>query len=414
MNHGVGLSQGMREIIGHPLRSAIALLAIVLGAGSLLATFALTEGMARQERYFLQATGGVERFRLRPAPIPEGQEEMKDASPGITMRDVETLRAADQWISHVTPTHRLGPTPAISYRDKQILGGRVTGISPEYLRVMKHTVASGRFISALDVSRSRPVCVLGSSIVDELGLTAHSAVGKTIYLDNVLFEVVGTLETPGAFWMANEVLLPHTTAFRMFEDGKVDSQKRPTPGTRLAEIAGLVRDPDKLEESIDAVKGAILRNHRGVEDFEFQTSQEWSDTIEKRINALRISGAVIAAVSLLVGGIGVTNVMLAAIKQRIREIGVRRALGACRSDIFMQIMLEATLLALLGGVLGIFAGWCLVGFFKLAAVSKAVPIILPVALAWSFGAAMLTGILAGIYPAIKGSEMSPIEALRYE
>ena len=414
MNLAVGLSQGMREILGNRLRSAIALLAIVLGAGSLLATFALTEGMARQERAFLQATGGVERFRLRAAPVPENQQEMKDASPGLTLRDVATLRQASQWVSMVTPAHRVGPTPTILYRDRQVMGARVTGVDVDYFTIAKHKLASGRFIAALDVERSRPVCVLGFSVMQELGLTPTTALGKRVYLENALFEVIGTLEIPGAFWLKNELLIPHTTAFRLFEDGKVDGQRRPTPGTRLSEIVGLVRDADRLEESIEEIKGPILRNHRGVEDFEFQTSQEWSDAIETRIRALRISGGVIAAVSLLVGGIGVTNVMLAAIKQRIREIGVRRALGACRSDIFMQIMLEAILLALLGGVLGLLAGWSMVTFFKLAAVSKAVPLILPSALVWSFAAALVTGILAGVFPAIRGSKMSPIEALRYE
>ncbi len=412
MNIVVGLSQGLREILAHRLRSTIAMLAIVLGAGSLLATLALTEGIARQERLFLQAFGGVERFTIRDAPVPPEQDALPEISPGLTIRDVDSLRG--DLVALVSPAHRLRPGPAISFQNLTLDEGRFTAAGSDYHAIMKQKLATGRFLAPLDIERAHPVCVVGSGIVAMLGLSPETALGRKIFLDGTLFEIVGTLQPSVAQWLNEEVILPYTTAFEIFEEGKVNAKGDAAPVRKFNSIIATVSHPDFLEKSVLQLKEIVLRNHRDVEDFGFDTLQDYSDAVESRITAVRVSGSVIAGVSLLVGGIGVTNVMLAAIKQRIREIGVRRAIGAHRSDIFMQILLEAVVLALLGGMLGLVTGWCLVAFFKVAAVSKAVPVIVPAAWLWSFGSALVTGVLAGIYPAMRGAEMSPMEALRYE
>ena len=414
MNIGIGLSQGLQEILGHRLRSTIAMLAIVLGAGSLLATFALTEGIARQERKFLHALGGVDRFTVRNAPVPADQDASPEISPGMTLKDVNALKLESEVISFMSPSHRLRPSPVITFREKMIYDGRVICAAPDYHIIAKQTLASGRFLAVLDVEKRRSVCVVGTTIIESLGLTADQAIGVKIELGGELFEIVGTLQETPAIWLNQQVILPYTTAFEKFEEGKATPQGKPAPVRTFNEMAGSIRYPERLEASIQTAKSVLLKTHRGVEDFGFETMQDWSDGIESRIRAVRVSGSVIAGVSLLVGGIGVTNVMLAAIKQRIREIGVRRAIGAQQSDIFVQIMLEAFILALIGGLLGIVTGWAIVSFFKIAAVSKAVPVIVPMALLWSFASAVVTGVLAGVYPAMRGAAMSPIEALRYE
>ena len=414
MNIGIGLTQGLREILAHRLRSTIAMLAIVLGAGSLLATFALTEGISQEERRFLLALGGVQRFSIKTAPVPADQDASPEISPGMTIKDVDELRRQAGLVSAITPSHRLRPGPTVSFRGAKAYNCRFTCATADYHVVMSQRLTSGRFLSALDVERFRAVCVIGPDVIQTLQLNPATAVGKKISLNNELFEIIGTLEASAAMWMNNEVVLPYTTGFSMFEENKVNAKGTPAPVRTFNEMMGKVSDADQLESTIEKLKAVLLRTHRGVEDFGFETMQDWSDSVESRIQAVRVSGSVIAGVSLLVGGIGVTNVMLAAIKQRIREIGVRRAVGAHRSDIFVQIMLEAFLLALLGGVLGIAIGWGIVGFFKIAAVSKAIPVILPAAVFWSFASAVATGIVAGIYPAMRGAAMSPIEALRYE
>ena len=414
MNIGIGLTQGLREILAHRLRSIIAMLAIVLGAGSLLATFALTEGIARQERLFLQSLGGVERFTIRNAPVPADQDASPEISPGMTIRDVEKLRSQSNLVTAMTPSHRLRPSPVITRANLTLYSARFICAAPEYHTIMRQVLTSGRFLSVLDVEHARSVCVVGSGVIEELGLTVSNSVGQKIMLDGALFEIVGVLQPSAAFWLNQEVVLPYTTAFNVFEEGKVNAQGKPAPVRNFNEMMGSVSDADQLEATILKLKNILIKNHRGVEDFGFDTMQDWSDSIESRITAVRVSGSVIAGVSLLVGGIGVTNVMLAAIKQRIREIGVRRAIGAHRSDIFIQIMLEAFILAILGGLLGIAVGWGIVSFFKIAAVSKSIPIIVPTALVWSFSSAVITGVVAGIYPALRGAEMSPMKALRYE
>jgi putative ABC transport system permease protein len=157
-----------------------------------------------------------------------------------------------------------------------------------------------------------------------------------------------------------------------------------------------------------------MSTHKGIEDFTFRTQEDWADQIKTFVRNARLSGGLIAGISLLVGGIGIMNIMLASISERVREIGIRKSVGAATSDIFIQIIVESVVIAILGGLAGLGTSFALVHMISSFSPTDNVPIVTVTALAVAFGFSVLIGILAGIFPAIKAARLNPIQALRYE
>ena len=168
-----------------------------------------------------------------------------------------------------------------------------------------------------------------------------------------------------------------------------------------------------MQDAIDEVSSLMLQNHRGVEDFSFDTRQELAESIEKTARNTRLTGGLIAGISLIVGGIGITNIMLASITERIREIGVRRAIGAKAGHIFTQILVESTVVGIIGGFLGLIAALGMTHLIKFTTDGASLPVVQTASVVLSFGFAVAIGVFSGIYPAWSASRIAPIEALRY-
>jgi putative ABC transport system permease protein len=187
-----------------------------------------------------------------------------------------------------------------------------------------------------------------------------------------------------------------------------------TPDARLSQMWVKVENVDKFEPALQQARNVLLQTHRGIEDFAFRTQEDWAEQISTSIRNARLSGGIIAAISLLVGGIGIMNIMLASITERVREIGIRKAIGATDLSVFVQIIVESMVIALLGGVAGLVASLALVQLLVILSPMENTPVITVHAMTLAFISSAVVGVLAGLMPALKAAKLSPIQALRYD
>ena len=433
MNLLVAISIGLREIAAHKFRTALSMLGIVLGVSSLIATMALTRGIEDGTRIFMQQMGGLELVSIVNKEPSSRKYEFANLSPGRTLRDAEAIRRSATFISHVSPEISLATAVATDgggNPDRRM----VRGVYPDHFVIAMHQIAAGRFLTALDLERGSRCAVVGDTVAKNLwpGIPPPLIVGKSILNDNRPFEVVGVLplyemeEQARArrsgrslsrrwdpFRQKNEtVLVPFTTMFHELRSGAFPLDSLET--MKLETLTVRVGDLDHFRPALDQVRRILDTTHRGVDDFDLETRQDWFDRMESSVRAARLSGGLISAISLVVGGIGIMNIMLASISDRVREIGIRLAVGARQRDIFWQILIESILVSLLGGLLGILASLGLIEILKTIAPTENVPVLTPDSILLAVGFALAAGLLSGLYPAAKASTIDPITALRYE
>lgn len=446
MNLLLGLQVGFKEIVAHKFRSFLTMLGVILGVASLMAMFAVTEGIARGMRETLQARGGVEQVEVEDGEISIENQEFAFLSPGRTMEDVEAIRKGVPLVDTVTPEVSTGALVAAGGNH---INQRIVGTTGSFATLYDMSIDAGRNLSDLDEIRTHRVATVGADIVQQLwpGKHPENVIGEVFLINQRPFTVVGVyhkMETesakrarelgttqereerrerrgkgpPRRRWdpynlQNNAILIPVSAMFLEFRSAEDLGNNYIGPKYTLDRIRFRIKDLSHFEEAISQVQNVLFRTHRGIDDFGFDTREDWFDSIETSVRSTRVSGSLIAGISLLVGGIGIANIMMASITERIREIGVRRAVGATSRDIFVQIVVEASVIGFIGGIIGLLTA---VGFIQILAglsPESNPPALTPKAFIISFSSAVVIGILSGLYPAIKAARLDPIEALRY-
>ena len=407
-----GVSNGMRNLLQNKLRSFLTMLGIIIGVAAVIGMLSIGEGAKRQVTSQIQELGS-NLIIISPKPIAElAKEEKRKAlglTKGLTNEDADTLARNIPQIKRLCPESNFGGW--LRYKGEQYFTS-VKGTSENFPFVRTFYVGRGRFFSKADMENWANVCVIGTKVQERLFGKTEDPLGKTIKVGNERLTVIGIMERKekSIFVDPNDqMFLPLTTI-----------QKRFTGNDRVQAIY-LETKELKQAKLVQALVTSILKaRHNGLEDFTIRTQEEFLKTMERVTGTFTVLLGGIALISLLIGGIGIMNIMLVTVTERTREIGIRKAIGASRKDVLSQFLIEATSLSVIGGVFGILLGVGL-GFFvskglasalKTSKAIESVVSLKSILLATGFSAAV--GIFFGIYPANKASRLDPVEALRYE
>ncbi|MDX1952048.1 MAG: ABC transporter permease [Verrucomicrobiota bacterium] len=436
------------------------MLGIILGVSSLIAMSALVKGMENGMKEALIAIGGLEKIRIEPQDVPPEQRHLRDQSPGITINDVYALEASAPLVEKLSPEMRL-MRGTISAKGESFRPFMTVGVWPIAAELNEHVIEHGRMFNELDDEMARNVCVIGTATRDELfGApedVGHEIIplGETVYINNQPFTIIGMFKhyeseqdrkrkeiealvpkqqktgpersrggnrrngSNFVFWLKNAtVYVPLNTMWIKLRSAGASGGRGEAASTvadpRLTTLEVKISDFDHLAPAIQQIYNVLFSTHKGIEDFTFRTQEEWAENIRVFIQNARLSGGMIAGISLLVGGIGIMNIMLASISERVREIGIRKSVGATTFDIFSQILIESTVISVIGGLAGLATSYILVQTISALAPTDNTPVITATAMLMAFGFSVLIGILAGLVPAVKASRLHPIQALRYD
>jgi putative ABC transport system permease protein len=400
------LMVALSAIRANLMRSVLTTLGIVIGISAVIAMVALGEGARRQ------VEAQIERMGTNVLTIRAGQRFFG----GMATGDSEDLRVEDAEALRDEPGGFLTISPEVSSRTQLAYlrwnsSNDVKGVWPEYFGIYNHTLEYGRLFTPGEVQGRRRVVVLGYGIPEKLGTPAEILVGNTIQISGQPFEVIGILaekgETSFYFRPDDWAFIPTSTAqFRLF-GGR---------GQRLSSIYAQVPSAEFMDEAFADIDQVLRREHRirpGKEiDFSIRNSSDIVATFNETTRTFTLLLAGIAGISLLVGGIGIMNIMLVSVTERTREIGVRKALGATRRAIMLQFLIEALVLCALGGLLGVITGFA--GARLLSEVANWQTVVAPSAVIMALGFSVGIGLFFGIWPARRAARMDPIDALRYE
>lgn len=397
------------------LRAGLTLLGIVIGVAAVISLMAIGQGVQETITSRIQ-TLGTNLLFVRP-----GGSTLGGVSQGLGSASTLTLEDAYALVDPVFAPSVSAVAPELRTSGQVVAGRnntstRVVGVTPEYEFVRNFPVSSGQFITQGQVDTYAQVAVLGASVSETL-FGFRDPVGQKIRINRRQFEVIGVLESKGGGFLGNlddQLLVPVTTAYY-----RLSSQRTAQGDVNIDSINVQVPDLEVMDAALREVVTVLRLRHRitGEDDFTVTSQQEAIETLEETTNTFVIFLGAIAGISLLVGGIGIMNIMLVSVTERTREIGIRKAMGAKRRDILLQFVTEATLLSLGGGVFGVLLGllisWTLDGRTLLGNQPTQTAFSGDIALlALAVSAAI--GLFFGIYPAVRAARLHPIDALRYE
>jgi len=408
MNVWQAFLEAFESLSANKLRSGLTILGIVIGVAAVIAMVSIGRGAEATITDSINGIGTNLIFVFRG-----GSEDVRNPKP-ITLGDAEAIADPFQAPSVVGVAPVVQDSGKVTY-GRESTTTNISGVTPDYSTVRKYGVTEGEFITQDEMLGQASVVLLGPEVADKLFGRREGLVGETVRIEGQPFRVIGVLQSKGGSGFSNEdnkVLIPLSTAqSRLIRHSTVDQ-------VDLLMVEAI--SPQAVPEASDEVAQILRARHRtaiGADDFTILTQQDFLTTASTITNVLTIFLGGVAAISLLVGGIGIMNIMLVSVTERTREIGLRKAVGAHKADILIQFLTESSVLSLFGGVIGIILGYAIA--FVVGQIAKAnnaaisprigLDIIL---IATIFSTAV--GLFFGLYPANRAANLEPVEALRYE
>ena len=410
---GESVSLSVQGLQSHKLRSFLTMLGIIFGVAAVIAMLSIGEG-AKQEALEQIKLMGIDNVIVRDTGVTGGdasaEEQRSNFSLGLDLEDAAAAAEVLPSVTAVAPQKEYALTA--SYGDQSVQT-TVLATTPDYSRIYNFRPVSGAFITDMDIRDRAQVCVLGAGIKEDL-FYYRDPVGQKIRLGDEWFTVVGVMERRAVSAgtssdvvnrdVNRDVYVPISSAHSRFE--------LPALASQVDQLTLKVGDPARINETAVILNRMLVRRHNGVQDFRIIIPEELLRQSQETQRIFNIVMGAIAGISLLVGGIGIMNIMLATVLERTKEIGIRRAVGATRRDIMSQFLVESIFLSFLGGLIGIGLGFGLTKIISLYAQWST--IVSSFAVVLSFGVSAAVGIVFGAYPAAKAAKLDPIESLRYE
>ena len=396
----------LRALANNKMRGFLTMLGIIIGVASVITMLAIGQGSKKSIQAEISEMGS-NMIMIQPGgDIRGGVRQEASSMETLKLQDYQNIVDETRYVAAVSPS--------VNSSGQVIYGANnapttIYGISPDYMEIRRYKVEDGEMFTEQDIAVAAKVCVVGKTVVDNLFPGGENPVGKVIRFQKLLFKIVGVLESKGYNSMGMDqddlILAPYTTI-----------QKKVLAITHLQGITCSALKEEYTEQAIDEITEILRRNHKlkaGEEDdFTIRSQQELSSMLTSTTDMMTVLLAAVAGISLLVGGIGIMNIMYVSVTERTREIGLRMSIGAKVIDILSQFLIESILIRVTGGLIGVIFG---VGSAIVVNQVAHFPIyIQPWSVLLSFLVCTATGIFFGWYPAKKAAQLDPIEAIRYE
>ncbi len=411
------ISTALRSLLANKLRSALTMLGIVIGVGAVIGLMSIGRGVEASITSTLEGLGTNAIYVIPSTPGATGFGGLTGSTPTLSVDDAEAL-ADPSRVRSVAAVAPVGGSYADVIAGKESITTTITGTTPAYMGAMGYSLAAGQFISERNVSHRDSVAVLGDKTASDL-FGEDDPVGQRVKIKDRRFTVVGVLEAKGGAMMGvsqdEMVLIPITTYHtRLF------TQRTSSGEDAVQTIIVQVASAESVNGAIRDIEDVLRQRHRlaadDEDDFAVISQEQILGTVQEITGVLTLLLGAIAGISLLVGGIGIMNIMLVSVTERTREIGIRKALGAKRRDILRQFLLEAAVISLVGSGIGIVGGTVMARLFSRINImggEALTTVVSPDIIGLAISVAIFIGLVSGIYPALRAARLNPIDALHY-